>query len=224
VEIVSHHRVEKVMPERNSRELQRHLIVGLGNPGIKYAAHRHNVGFQCIDYIAEQWGATLCTRRFKAHLGEVEVDSHRVVLAKPQTFMNESGRAVGPISGWFKIPPRRILVIYDDLDLPLGRVRLRPGGSSGGHRGVQSIIDALGTPEFPRLRIGIGRPEFGDPIDYVLNNFSREQEPLVHEIYPWAKEIVRCYLDVGIVEAMNRYNGRDLGVSCDAGLDSADKK
>ncbi len=203
------------MPERNSRELQRHLIVGLGNPGSKYAGHRHNVGFQCIDYIAERWGATLRTRRFKAHLGESDIDGHRVVLAKPQTFMNDSGRAVGPMSGWFKIPPRRILVIYDDLDLPLARVRLRPGGSSGGHRGVQSIIDALGTQEFPRLRVGIGRPEFGDPIDYVLNNFSREQEPIVREIYPWVEEMVRYYLDAGIVEAMNRYNGRDI-MSCDA--------
>jgi peptidyl-tRNA hydrolase, PTH1 family len=213
------------MSERNSRELQRHLIVGLGNPGIKYAAHRHNVGFQCVDYMAERWGAALRTRRFKAHIGEVEVDGHRVVLAKPQTFMNESGQAVGPISGWFKIPPRRILVIHDDLDLPLARLRLRPGGSSGGHRGVQSIIDVLGTQEFHRLRIGIGRPAFGDPIDYVLNDFGREQEAVLHEIYRWVEEMVRYYLDVGIAEAMNRYNGRDL-VSCDAGVgpDAADVK
>ncbi|MBC7235047.1 MAG: aminoacyl-tRNA hydrolase [Chloroflexi bacterium] len=192
------------------RELTRHLIVGLGNPGPKYADNRHNIGFQCVDYIAERWNAAWRGRRFQALLAETEIDGHRVVLAKPQTFMNDSGQAVAPLSRWFKIPAERILVIYDDLDLPLARLRLRPGGSSGGHRGVQSIIEALGTQNFPRLRVGIGRPAYGDPIDYVLNDFDREQEPIVRQVYPYVEEIVRCYLNQGIHEAMNQYNGRDL--------------
>ncbi len=199
-----------IMSEQASQELQRYLIVGLGNPGRQYAGHRHNVGFQCVDYIAERWHAEWRTKRFKALLAEAEIDSHRVLLAKPQTFMNDSGQAVAPISGWYKIAPPRILVIYDDLDLPLARLRLRPAGSSGGHRGVQSIIDALGTQDFPRLRVGIGRPEQGDPIDYVLNDFTREQDAIMRQVYARVEEIVRCYLNAGIREAMNSYNGRDL--------------
>ncbi|NLG28760.1 MAG: aminoacyl-tRNA hydrolase, partial [Chloroflexi bacterium] len=126
---------------------------------------------------------------------------------KPQTYMNESGVAVGPMSGAFKVRPERVLVIHDDLDLPLGKIRLRPGGSGGGHRGVASLMEHLGTPEFGRLRIGIGRPTLGDPVDYVLDNFTAEQAPVIEQALALIPEIVETVVNDGIRQAMNRYNG-----------------
>ena len=189
----------------------RYLIVGLGNPGPKYAGNRHNVGFMCVDHFAQIHDIAIRKRRFKANIGQGHVGPHHVVLLKPMTFMNDSGKAVAPASHWFKIPPERILVIHDDLDLPLGRLRLRPGGSSGGHKGINSIIKELGTRDFARLRIGIGRPQHGDPIDYVLDDFSRDQAPVIARACEWASEIIRRYLDAGIRDAMNEYNGRNPG-------------
>jgi len=197
------------MRARLSGESQRHLIVGLGNPGAKYAGHRHNVGFQCVDHLARTWGIKLDRQRFKAVWGQGSAGVHPVILAQPQTFMNDSGQAVSSLARWFRIPPERILVIYDDLDLPFAKLRLRRDGSSGGHRGVQSIIGLLGTRAFPRLRVGIGRPAHGDPIDYVLNDFARDQEPVLPHIYAAVQEIVTCYLDCGVREAMNAFNGLD---------------
>ncbi|MBM3187325.1 MAG: aminoacyl-tRNA hydrolase [Chloroflexi bacterium] len=187
-----------------------HLIVGLGNPGPKYAQNRHNVGFRLLDRLVARYALNLSRRRFQARLGEGRICGHRVILAKPQTFMNESGRAVAAISRWYKIPPQRILVLHDDLDLPLAKVRLRSGGSSGGHNGIKSIIAELGSEDFARLRVGIGRLEHGDPIDYVLDSFTPEQETLIEALFPWVDEIVCCFLDRGIHAAMNEYNGRDL--------------
>lgn len=187
-----------------------HLIVGLGNPGPRYESNRHNIGFQCVDHLARLYGAEWQRSRFKATTADARIGPHRVLLVKPLTFMNDSGDAVAAASRWYKIPPERVLVIYDDLDLALARIRLRPGGSSGGHNGIASIIARLGTTEFPRLRIGIGRPTRGDPVDYVLNDFSRDQEPLVQGVYEVIDEIVRCFLNQGIREAMNSYNGRDM--------------
>jgi PTH1 family peptidyl-tRNA hydrolase len=184
----------------------RTLIVGLGNPGPQYATHRHNIGFQCVDHLAREHGIALHRRRFKARLGEGHIGAHGVILAQPLTFMNSSGEAVGPLSRWYKVPPERILVIYDDLDLPLGRLRLRPYGSSGGHNGIKSIIAALGTEGFARLRVGIGRPERGDPIDYVLAPFAPDQRPVIEAVYARVDEMVRYLLEHGIGEAMNSYN------------------
>ncbi len=183
-----------------------YLIVGLGNPGERYVRNRHNVGFQCVDHLARTYGVDMHRKRFKAALGEGQIGSQRVVLAKPLTFMNESGQAVAPISHWFKIPPERILVIYDDLDLPMGKVRLRPNGSSGGHKGLASIIAELGTRNFNRLRIGIGRPEQGDPVDYVLSNFAKAQEPVIQEVCDQSAQIVLRFIEEGIQKAMNAYN------------------
>lgn len=188
----------------------RFLILGLGNPGPKYAGNRHNVGFRCLEYLAKRHGIAVRRKRHHALIGEGHIGPHAVVLAMPQTFMNDSGRAVVALSRWYKVPAQNILVIYDDLDLPLAKLRLRRGGSSGGHKGVQSIIVALGTQDFPRLRVGIGRPTHGDPIDYVLHDFDADQEPLIERACKWAEEIVRTWLDKGIQEAMNEYNGRDL--------------
>ena len=166
------------------------------------------MGFQCVDHLAQVCGTSFRRKRFKATMAEGNIGAHRVVLAKPLTFMNESGQAVGPLSRWYKIPPERILVIHDDLDLPLAQVRLRPGGSSGGHRGVSSIIRELGTQDFPRLRIGIGRPVHGDSIDYVLNDFGPDQEPVIRLTIERVEHILRCLLDEGLQTAMNTYNKR----------------
>lgn len=185
-----------------------HLIVGLGNPGKKYARNRHNIGFQCVDHLAKLHGFTF-RKRFNAELGEGQIAGQKVILAKPLTFMNQSGRAVAAISRWYRIPPQRILVICDDLDLPLAKMRLRPNGSSGGHNGLKSVIAELGTQDFPRLRIGIGRPAQGDPIDYVLNDFGPDQEPLIQPLYDRVDGLVRCLLEEGIVQAMNLYNSNN---------------
>ncbi|MHB0856600.1 MAG: aminoacyl-tRNA hydrolase [Anaerolineae bacterium] len=182
------------------------LIVGLGNPGREYAKTRHNVGYQSVDVLAEAHQIALAKKRFSAVLGEGSISGHRVILAKPLTFMNDSGRAVAPLARWYKIPPAQVLVIYDDLDLPLGRIRLRPGGGSGGHRGVASIIENLGTGEFPRLRVGIGRPELGDPVDYVLGAPTKDQEPAMLAALDLIQEIVPCFLEHGVQHAMNTYN------------------
>jgi PTH1 family peptidyl-tRNA hydrolase len=182
------------------------MIVGLGNPGPKYACNRHNVGYQCIAHLAQQYGLTLRERRFKAAWGEGQIASRRVLLVQPTTFMNESGQAVGALARWFKIPPDHLLVVYDDLDLPLGKVRLRPNGSSGGHKGIASLIAHLGSQEFARLRIGIGRPTYGDPIDYVLGDFDREQAPVIAQTLELCAQIIVSFLENGVEATMNVYN------------------
>lgn len=183
-----------------------YVICGLGNPGPRYMKNRHNVGFHCLDLLAEKWGLRFERVRFKAYLAMGTVEGRRVLLAKPLTFMNDSGESVAPLVRWHKVPPAQLLVIYDDLDLPLGKIRLRPGGSSGGHKGVASIIEKLGSADFPRLRIGIGRPERGDPVDYVLSDFTAEQRLVMEGAYTQAVAAVECFLREGIKEAMNRFN------------------
>ena len=184
------------------------LIAGLGNPGREYARNRHNVGFHCIDHLAAALSIPLTKRRFKSLFGEGRIAGYRVVLAKPLTFMNASGEAIAPLSRWYKISPGRMLVIHDDLDLPLARIRLRPGGSAGGHHGIESIIEHLDTQDFARLRIGIGRPQCGEPTDYVLDDFSREQEPLIARLLDLVDDIALCFLQHGIHAAMNEYNSQ----------------
>ncbi|MBN1136072.1 MAG: aminoacyl-tRNA hydrolase [Anaerolineae bacterium] len=184
------------------------LIVGLGNPGREYAAHRHNVGFQVVDALARSHKLAFSRRRGLARIAQGEIGGRPVILAKPQTFMNLSGRSVGRLSRSLDAPPERILVIYDDLDLPLGRLRLRAEGSSGGHKGIRSIIDALGTQAFSRLRVGIDRPPGRmDPVDYVLRPFDRDQKPFLAEAVGRAAAAVECWLAEGIIAAMDRFNG-----------------
>ncbi|MBC8249886.1 MAG: aminoacyl-tRNA hydrolase [Anaerolineales bacterium] len=182
------------------------LIVGLGNPGRKYAGNRHNIGFQCLDRLAEAWGLSFSRRKHKALLAQGEIAGLKVILAKPQTFMNLSGDAVERLARFYKLPPENILVIYDDLDLPLGRVRLRPEGGSGGHKGMKSIVEHLGTNGFPRLRVGIGRPTHGDPVDYVLDDFAPDEQIAIEEAYERVVSTVELWLTEGIATAMNRYN------------------
>jgi PTH1 family peptidyl-tRNA hydrolase len=182
------------------------LIVGLGNPGREYADNRHNVGFQCLNRLAEAWGLSFNKRKHKALLARGEMAGLKAILAKPQTFMNLSGEAVERLARSYNVPPEDILVIYDDLDLPLGKIRLRPRGGSGGHKGMNSIIEHLGTDAFPRLRVGIGRPTHGDPVDYVLEDFAPDERMAMEEAYERAISAVELWLTQGIVAAMNRYN------------------
>jgi len=182
------------------------LVVGLGNPGRKYASNRHNVGFQCLDHLAEAWGLSFSRRKHKALLAQGEMAGLKIILAKPQTFVNLSGEAVSRLARFYRVPPENILVIYDDLDLPVGRIRLRPEGGSGGHKGMKSIIGHLGTQGFPRLRVGIGRPTRGDPVDYVLSDFTPDERIAIEDAYETVVSAVELWLADGIDAAMNRYN------------------
>ena len=181
------------------------LIVGLGNPGKSYANNRHNVGFRCIDYFARLNGIPWTKRQRWAKLGVGDVAEKRVVLAKPRTYMNLSGQAVIPLVRRFNVPLEDLVVICDDLDLPLGRVRLRRRGGSAGHKGMESISDSLGSQDFPRIRVGIGRPD-GDEISYVLSDFNAGEREVVKEAVAKVAEALHCILTEGIEAAMNRYN------------------
>lgn len=184
-----------------------YLIAGLGNPGPQYAANRHNVGFRCIERLGTAWGLTFDKRQHQSRVALGTFQGRRVVLVKPQTFMNESGRAVVPLARFYRVVQERLLVIYDDLDLPLGAVRLRPEGGSGGHKGMRSIIEQLGTQNFPRLRLGIGRPPGRmDPAAYVLRDFSADEKPLLEETLDRAVAAIELWMVEGIEAAMNRYN------------------
>jgi PTH1 family peptidyl-tRNA hydrolase len=182
------------------------LIVGLGNPGRKYAYNRHNVGFQCLDRLAQAHGLSFTQRRAKASLALGEIADVRVVLAKPLTYMNHSGQAVRPLLSFYKLSLEDILVIHDDLDLPLGTTRLRPEGGSGGHKGMRSIIEALGSQAFPRLRVGIGRPPGNDAVSYVLSDFTADEQITLESVYERVVAAVELFLREGIEAAMNAYN------------------
>lgn len=183
------------------------LIVGLGNPGREYAENRHNVGFDCVDLLAEKHRIALNKSQHKARLGTGQVAGRRAILAEPQTYVNSSGEAVGAVARYYKVAPEDVLVIYDDLDLPQGTIRLRPGGSSGGHNGIKSIVDHLGTQAFPRVRIGIGRPPGRmEPKDYVLQDFSAAEREGMVEVYDRVVDAVETFIREGIREAMNRFN------------------
>lgn len=192
--------------KRNEQET--FLIVGLGNPGAEYRLTRHNFGFMVLDSLAEHWSVQLKKIKFQAVFVEDRFKGNKVVLAKPLTFMNESGRSVAPLMRYFKVPTEHMLVIHDDLDLPLGTLRIRPSGSSGGQRGIESITKLLGTQEFPRMRLGISRPPGQmDPKDYVLKNFLPNEEEVKKIVLRQAIEAIECFIEDGLTSAMNRYNG-----------------
>jgi PTH1 family peptidyl-tRNA hydrolase len=182
------------------------LIVGLGNPGRKHARNRHNAGFLTVDRLARGHGLTFARRKGKAKIAEGIIAGQRVILAKPQTYMNLSGESVAKLARFFKIPSQRVLVVYDDLDLPLARLRLRPDGGAGGHKGIRSIIERLGTQAFPRLRVGIGRPVHGDPVDFVLQDFTADEWTDVEAALDRAVEAIEHWLSHGIDETMNVFN------------------
>ena len=194
---------------RTPEDPTRWLIVGLGNPEKKYAANRHNVGFHVLDRLAAKTGVSITDRRFQGWFGKAAVGQHAMLLLKPTTFMNASGAAVAQAARFYKIAPEQIAVAYDDIDLEFARLRLRAGGSHGGHRGVESVIDTLGTRAFPRLRIGVGRPPTGvDPIDYVLSDFSPDEQPEIEKTIEQAVEAALSLVSEGLAKTMTRFNSR----------------
>lgn len=191
------------------------LIVGLGNPGLAYANNRHNIGFMCLKHLARTHGIRLDKKQGYARTGRGEIDGEEVVLARPQTFMNASGESVSRLLKRLKITPADLIVIHDDLDLPLGKIRLRFGSGSGGHRGIESIIARLGGQDFYRIRVGIGRPDTPEVsheekkeavIDHVLDSFTRDEKKVIKRIIPRVGQAVACLLTEGINAAMNKYN------------------
>jgi peptidyl-tRNA hydrolase, PTH1 family len=184
------------------------LFVGLGNPGREYRNNRHNIGFMLLDRLAGQLGTTFSRLESKALITKKEYSGRRILLAKPQTFMNLSGQAVGSLVRFYKIPLENLLVAYDDVDLPFGTIRLRPGGGSAGHRGMASIIERLGVQDFPRLRMGVGRPPgHMEAADYVLQDFSRFEVETLPMILDIGVDAMLTFVAEGLVIAMNKYNG-----------------
>ena len=183
------------------------LIVGLGNPGPAYRQNRHNVGFMVVDRLAETTGVALRRVEQRALVGKGFWGDVPVMLAKPQTYMNDSGASVAPLMRFYKLPLDRLLVVHDDLDLPFGTLRLRPSGGTGGQRGMESIIAKLGTRDFARLRVGIGRPTGRmNPSDYVLHDFDSPEQALLPEVLAIAVEAIGWTLREGIESAMNTFN------------------
>ena len=184
------------------------IIVGLGNPGPKYRTTRHNAGFRIIEMLARRMGIEMDSVKFKARMGRGTFSGHKILLARPRTFMNLSGESVGPLVSYFNSDPADLVVIHDDLDLPFGTIRLRPGGGSGGHKGIASIMAHLGTDRFARVRFGIGRPPVGvDPVEYVLTRFAKDEEAGLPDLLDRAAESVEEIVESGLTQAMNRFNG-----------------
>ena len=181
------------------------LIVGLGNPGKEYAGTRHNVGFEVVDVIAKRCKTRIAKRMGRSKIARVNIAGEDLTLMKPQTFMNLSGDAIANFARREKINPSEILIVYDDMALPIGKIRIRPQGSAGGHNGMKSIIARLGTDQFARVRIGIGNAR-RDAIDHVLSRFHTQEKQTIHEAIMKAADAVEMILSEGIEPAMNRYN------------------
>ncbi len=187
------------------------LIVGLGNPGEEYAGNRHNIGFMCIADLARQHGIKLNKKESQARTGAGKIAERDVVLARPQTFVNRSGAAIGPLVRRYRVTPDRLIIIHDDMDLPPGKIRIRRGGRTAGHKGVSSTIDAVGKQDFFRIRVGIGRPEAteggeDEVIAHVLGDLTPEERAAFDEAIPRAGEAIECLLTEGLEAAMNRFN------------------
>jgi PTH1 family peptidyl-tRNA hydrolase len=199
----------------SSSEVKPQLIVGLGNPGAKYEQTRHNIGFEAIEQLAQVWKIPLSeNRKFQGIFGEGQ-GSHRekIRLLKPLTYMNLSGQSIRAAADWYKIPPEAILVIYDDMDLPIGRLRLRQSGSAGGHNGMKSTIAHLNSQNFPRLRIGIGRQNAklgGEVVNHVLGRFSATENRVMSEVLDLVVKAIEMSLKEGVPKAMSLYNNRTI--------------
>ena len=186
------------------------LIVGLGNPGREYERTRHNCGFRAVDLLADKLGCKIDKAKFQGLYGQTAYGGRKLMFLKPQTFMNLSGRSVLQLSAYFNIPPQRIIVMFDDISLEPGRLRVRADGSAGGHNGIKSIIAEVGSQEFPRVKIGVGakpHPEM-ELADWVLSTFSAAEEKQLKNALKWAAEAALCIIDQGVYETANRYNGR----------------
>lgn len=189
------------------------MIVGLGNPGLRYRHNRHNVGFMVIDALAKQLDLKLKKAKSKALIVETRYEGKSLILVKPQTFMNLSGKSVAPLVRFFKIPLENLVIIHDDLDIPLGTIRIRPGGGTGGQQGVKSILNELGDRQVPRLRVGISRPPGRmDPADYVLQDFSSAEKLELEDVLERSSKALLMILNEGLEKAMtcfNANNGKD---------------
>jgi len=191
------------------------LIVGLGNPGRGYASNRHNIGFICLNHFARMQGIRFDKKQGQARIGSGEVAGNDLIIAKPQTYMNLSGQSVSRLIKKFNVSLDNLLIIHDDLDLPLGKIRIRQGGSSGGHKGIDSIISKLGSQDFLRVRVGTGRPtpsegsaeiSEADIIAYVLSDFTTDEKQTVTKVIPRVSEAILCLFTEGLTAAMNKYN------------------
>ena len=183
------------------------IITGLGNPGTEYAKTKHNVGFMFVDALADKLGVTEWKDKFDAKIGEGRIGMEKVLLVKPQTYMNDSGRAVGPVMNFYKLTPEDLIVAHDDMDIPAGTIRIRKKGSAGGHNGIKSILAHIGDEHFSRVRIGIGRPLPGwTVVNHVLAAFSEEDAPKITEAINYLIPAVECIVNEDVDMAMNRYN------------------
>lgn len=186
------------------------LIVGLGNPGAEYAGTRHNTGFLALDILAEALGVSVGRSRFRALTGTASYRGNKLILLKPQTYMNASGMAVEPAAHFYKVPPERVLVIFDDISLPVGRIRVRKDGSAGGHNGLKSIIHALGSEDFPRVKVGVGakpHPDY-DLADWVLSVVAKDEQPAYQAALRNAAEAALAVIGEGVPAAAAKFNGR----------------
>ena len=184
------------------------LLICLGNPGKEYENTRHNIGFMAADTLEKREGIKINKLKYRALTGELRVGSQRVLVMKPQTFMNLSGEAVKLAGGFYKIPPDHVIVISDDVSLPLGKLRIRAGGSAGGHNGLKNIIAHLGTDKFPRIKVGVGAPAHPEHemVDWVIGNFTPAERKQVDEAVGRALDAALCIMEKGVNEAQNRYN------------------
>lgn len=188
------------------------LIVGLGNPGTEYAATRHNIGFDMVTYLSDKYGIALRSKEGKAIVGKGVIEGQKVMLVQPQTYMNLSGESVRALMDYYKLTTDEIVIIYDDISMPVGQVRIRPKGSAGGHNGIKSIIAHLGTQEFPRIKIGVGaKPENGDLVKHVLGGFSKEDDAKIRDVFALAEEGLLAILQEDVKTAMNAVNGKKVG-------------
>lgn len=193
------------------KEVTMYLIAGLGNPGTDYAATRHNIGFDMITYLSDRYNIPLRSRENKAIVGKGMIGGQKVMLAQPQTFMNLSGESVRALLDYYKLDIDELIIIYDDISLPVGQIRVRPKGSAGGHNGIKNIIQHLRTEEFARIKIGVGaKPEGGDLVKHVLGRFSREEDGMIRDVFALAEEAVLAILNEDVASAMNRVNGKKI--------------
>ena len=187
------------------------LIVGLGNPGVEYAATRHNIGFDMITYLSDKYNIPVNSREGKALVGKGILAGEKVMLAQPQTYMNLSGESVRALMEYYKIDIEDLMVIYDDISLDVGQIRMRGKGSAGGHNGIKNIIQHTGTQEFARIKIGVGqKPEGGDLVKHVLGRFSKEEDGMFRDVFALAEEGLLAWLQEDMKSAMNKVNGRRI--------------
>lgn len=182
----------------------------MGNPGSKYDGTRHNIGFEVVDELAARWGIKVAEKRFAGLVGDGSVEGVRALLLKPQTFMNRSGNSAGPAAGFYKLPPQQLIVIHDELELPLGRLRLKQGGGHGGHNGLRSLDVGLPNKSYYRVRLGVDRPAHGTVSSWVLSQFAAAERPLAREIVLTGADAVEALLRDGLEAAQNRYHPLDL--------------